>query len=167
MSNWSPERRVAPSSITQPDFGQARDKAYVCWYLVHACFYFLSFNQQWLLLTKETETPFGTWLLKICWNLPISLTFSPCVLPSRFHHLPSPSAFILSHFQLPMVLLIRRECLTCNRWNASLFSFKYIGSSTKPCLLPESEGESHSVMSFAIPWTIESMEFSRPEYWSG
>ena len=32
----------------------------------------------------------------------------------------------------------------------------------------ESESESHSVMSdSATPWTIQSMEFSRPEYWSG
>ena len=32
----------------------------------------------------------------------------------------------------------------------------------------KSESESHSVMSHsATPWTIESMEFSRPEYWSG
>jgi len=30
------------------------------------------------------------------------------------------------------------------------------------------ESESCSVMSdSAIPWTIESMEFSRPEFWSG
>ena len=30
------------------------------------------------------------------------------------------------------------------------------------------DGESHSVMSdCATPWTIQSMEFSRPEYWSG
>ena len=27
--------------------------------------------------------------------------------------------------------------------------------------------ESSSVQLFAIPWTVESMEFSRPEYWSG
>ena len=32
----------------------------------------------------------------------------------------------------------------------------------------ESESESHSVMSdSATPWTIQSMEFSRQEYWSG
>ena len=32
----------------------------------------------------------------------------------------------------------------------------------------ESESESHSVVSdSATPWTIQSMEFSRPEYWSG
>ena len=32
----------------------------------------------------------------------------------------------------------------------------------------ESEIESCLVMSDAkIPWTIQSMEFSRPEYWSG
>ena len=31
-----------------------------------------------------------------------------------------------------------------------------------------SESESHSVVSdSATPWTIQSMEFSRPEYWSG
>ena len=31
-----------------------------------------------------------------------------------------------------------------------------------------SESESHSVVSTsATPWTEESMEFSRPEYWSG
>ena len=32
----------------------------------------------------------------------------------------------------------------------------------------ESENASHSVMSqlFATPWTMQSMEFSRPEYWS-
>ena len=30
-----------------------------------------------------------------------------------------------------------------------------------------SESESHScVRLFAIPWTIQSMEFSRPGYWS-
>ena len=30
------------------------------------------------------------------------------------------------------------------------------------------ESESHSVVSdFVTPWTMESMEFSRPEYWSG
>ena len=30
------------------------------------------------------------------------------------------------------------------------------------------ESESHSAMSdSAITWTIQSMEFSRPEYWSG
>ena len=32
----------------------------------------------------------------------------------------------------------------------------------------EYESESHFHMSdSAIPWTIQSMEFSRPEYWSG
>ena len=31
-----------------------------------------------------------------------------------------------------------------------------------------SESESHSVVSDSlIPWTIQSMGFSRPEYWSG
>ena len=32
-----------------------------------------------------------------------------------------------------------------------------------------SESESHSVVTglFATPWTIPSMEFSRPEYWNG
>ena len=34
--------------------------------------------------------------------------------------------------------------------------------------LNESESESHSVASdSATPWTIDSMEFSRLEYWSG
>ena len=31
----------------------------------------------------------------------------------------------------------------------------------------ESESESHSVQLFATPWTLQSMEFSRQEYWSG
>ena len=31
----------------------------------------------------------------------------------------------------------------------------------------ESESESCSVQLFATQWTIQSMEFSRPEYWSG
>ena len=31
----------------------------------------------------------------------------------------------------------------------------------------ESESESCSVWLFATPWTIQSIEFSRPEYWSG
>ena len=36
------------------------------------------------------------------------------------------------------------------------------------CCLVTSESESHSVVSnSAAPWTIESMEFSRLEYWSG
>lgn len=91
------------------------------------------FYQQWFLLTKEnngsyspkkTKAHSGMWLFKICWNLPISLNLFPCVLPSHFYHLPSPSTFILSHFQLPMVLLIHREwVLTWNKWNFSLFSF--------------------------------------------
>ena len=35
-------------------------------------------------------------------------------------------------------------------------------------LRKESESKSHSVVSdSATPWTIQSMEFSRPEYWSG
>ena len=35
-------------------------------------------------------------------------------------------------------------------------------------LRPKSESESHSVVSdSATPWIIQSMEFSRPEYWSG
>ena len=29
------------------------------------------------------------------------------------------------------------------------------------------ESESHSVRLTATPWTIQSMEFSRPEYWNG
>ena len=30
------------------------------------------------------------------------------------------------------------------------------------------ESESHSVVSYSVtPWIIQSMEFSRPEYWSG
>ena len=34
--------------------------------------------------------------------------------------------------------------------------------------LTGSESESHSVVSdSATPWTIQSMAFSRPEYWSG
>ena len=36
---------------------------------------------------------------------------------------------------------------------------EYIGS--------HSESESHSVRLFATPWTIQSVEFSRPEHWSG
>ena len=33
----------------------------------------------------------------------------------------------------------------------------------------KSESESHSVVSYFLrpPWIIQSMEFSRPEYWSG
>ena len=30
-----------------------------------------------------------------------------------------------------------------------------------------SDSESHSVMSDSTPWTIQSTEFSRPEYWGG
>jgi len=30
-----------------------------------------------------------------------------------------------------------------------------------------SESRSVVVLLFATPWTIQSMEFSRPEYWSG
>ena len=30
----------------------------------------------------------------------------------------------------------------------------------------ESESENHSVVRFETPWTIQSMEFSRSEYWS-
>ena len=34
--------------------------------------------------------------------------------------------------------------------------------------MKESESEGCSVVSdFVNPWTIQSMEFSRPEYWSG
>ena len=42
--------------------------------------------------------------------------------------------------------------------------FKKVGKTTRPF----SESESLSVMSdsFATPWTVQSMEFSRPEYWS-
>ena len=42
-----------------------------------------------------------------------------------------------------------------------------------PVFLPgavfESESESHSVLSgsFLSPWTIQCMEFSRPQYWTG
>ena len=38
----------------------------------------------------------------------------------------------------------------------------------KEAFLPPRECESLShVWLFAIPWTVQSMEFSRPEYWSG
>ena len=38
----------------------------------------------------------------------------------------------------------------------------------KEAFLPPSDCESLShVQLFAIPWTVQSMEFSRPEYWSG
>ena len=36
------------------------------------------------------------------------------------------------------------------------------------CLSPEWVSESHSVVSDSVtPWTMQSIEFSRPEYWSG
>ena len=32
----------------------------------------------------------------------------------------------------------------------------------------KTESESHSVVSDSVtPWTVQSTEFSRPEYWSG
>ena len=35
---------------------------------------------------------------------------------------------------------------------------------TKVCVV----SESHSIMSNSVtPWTVQFMEFSRPEYWSG
>ena len=36
----------------------------------------------------------------------------------------------------------------------------------KPTYVKVKESESHSVVS-VTPWTTQSMEFSRPEYWSG
>ena len=45
------------------------------------------------------------------------------------------------------------------------FSFRKTSPSEEH--LNRSESESHSVRLFATPWTVQSMEFSRPEYWSG
>ena len=51
--------------------------------------------------------------------------------------------------------------MACHRGDAE----KKVGKTTRPF----SESESLSVMSdsFATPWTVQSMEFSRPEYWRG
>ena len=57
--------------------------------------------------------------------------------------------------------------LHCRR---SLYHLSHQGSPYMFTLtsLPESESERCSVVSdSATPWTIQSMEFSRPEYWSG
>ena len=48
----------------------------------------------------------------------------------------------------------------------------YIRSPTDPHQLGSKlyikcESESHSVLTLCDPWTIEFMEFSRPEFWSG
>lgn len=66
--HWSPESSTAPPSITEPGYGPARDKAYVYWHLVQACFY-------WISLLGPTMTPIyqrkkipnsGTWFFKVC-----------------------------------------------------------------------------------------------------
>ena len=44
------------------------------------------------------------------------------------------------------------------------FSFRKTSPSEEH--LNSSESESHSVRLFVTPWTVQSLEFSRPEYWS-
>ena len=55
-----------------------------------------------------------------------------------------------------------------NSGTKSIWSFQLVGKSPRNCNvnLKYHESESH-VQLFATLWTIESMEFSRPEYWSG
>ena len=59
-------------------------------------------------------------------------------------------------------------------WNSSLPSFPDVHSlSTLPCSVPPTPPPQWKwkllscVQLFATPWTIQSVEFSRPEYWSG
>ena len=47
----------------------------------------------------------------------------------------------------------------------TVYTVQY-GSKNEPCV-PKSEESESCVRLFATPWTIQSMEFSRPEYWSG
>ena len=76
---------------------------------------------------------------------------------------------------------LEREDMGRHHQRMQTFSYKVnkfgdlmwaIGNSAVTCvwiLLRENESESCSVVSnsFETPWAIQSMEFSRPEYWSG
>ena len=67
----------------------------------------------------------------------------------------------------------QRVCCSGERASAFLFDRSSRGSFTVPilawkCSLENEKYKSLSrVWFFVTPWTIQSMEFSRPEYWSG
>ena len=65
------------------------------------------------------------------------------------------------------MLLQREFCYTEAGFLASGMGLVDNKGGTRPCCgRQESERESRSVVS-ETPWTIQSLEFSRPEYWSG
>ena len=68
-----------------------------------------------------------------------------------------PNARILPQSHKPLIEqvsnYINKDRILSENFHYSLFQWKWMSLS---CVQP-----------FVIPWTIQSMEFSRPEYWSG
>ena len=81
--------------------------------------------------------------------------------------------FFIFKYLLPLFFLEDCECTFKGRktysnipckYSFDMFLFHYLYMEW----INNSEGENCSVMSlFVTPWTIQSMEFSRPEYWRG
>ena len=128
-------------------------------------------------LGKLMKVPtFTAYNYKIMWLLPKFLEFiyhSPFSLPKKLNWTSSDQATPI--FYQPLALPLRHPKFLSIEWSfqkliwsghlshAHPQRFKHFQKS-----LIDLEDESCSVMSdSAIPWTRQSTEFSRPEYWSG
>ena len=74
-----------------------------------------------------------------------------------------PETTMMYHLMLVRMVIAKRLQITAGEGVERREPSDIAGAATM-----ENTGESHSVMSnSATPWTTQSMEFSRPEYWNG
>ena len=127
----------------------------------------------------ETERPLEfSWPDALCWN-----TWSPpqhhgigSALPDDAPQLSSGKLSLTPCFtwKIPQPIItkaIEHLRVTCHYMNYSwrcMCNYPLNLQDNACFIKKERENESRSVLSnSATPWTTQSMEFSRPEYWSG
>ena len=120
-----------------------------------------------LLSSHSQEIRFGVWpnpWLEILNNRAFALTAKCVVIPANLNGLNmthTPDAL------LSAVWFISRRVGSEGLSQQSWFISTHVGSDAARLSSLGSESESRSVVSDSVTlWTIQSMEFSRPEYWS-
>ena len=121
-------------------------------------------NQTFKLLQRNTAASRETDL----WKNTLASNFLTYRLKTKKNYIQLKSSLIPSVLlSLPLSFLL----LTLHRFTGSVYLLIHVYMFTTRCVSPwasQVKWKSFSpVRLFATPWSIQSMEFSRPEYWSG
>ena len=97
---------------------------------------------------QRTKQPFNSFIINL-------MSYFPSVFPQPLHFLHCSWSFQFLYTPASLFIIIPSSCTSvCDYLWAPKFD------------ITPKESLSH-VWLFVTPWTIQSMEFSRPEYWSG